>query len=73
VEILRTTEGVSARSLLCTHQGCNVSWVENEQVYFCPCHDGKFNAQGQPLYGPPRKPLRELSVTLTSTEAIIGG
>lgn len=73
VEVTRTAAGVTARSLLCTHQGCNVRWMENEQIYFCPCHDGRFNAQGQPIYGPPREPLRELPVTLTSTQAVIGG
>ncbi len=73
VEVTRTAGGVTARSLLCTHQGCNVRWIENEQIYFCPCHDGRFNAQGQPIYGPPRESLRELPVTLTSTQAVIGG
>ena len=73
VEVVRTPEGVTARSLLCTHQGCNVRWVEADQVYFCPCHDGKFDAAGNPLYGPPREPLRTLEVTLTPTAAVIGG
>ena len=73
VEVVRTDTGVTARSLLCTHQGCNVRWIEEEQVYLCPCHDGKFNAEGRPIYGPPREPLRGLTVTLTPTEAVIGG
>jgi Rieske Fe-S protein len=73
VEVLRTESGVTARSLQCTHQGCIVRWVENEQIYFCPCHDGKFNAEGNPVYGPPRESLRDIPVTLTPTEAIIGG
>jgi cytochrome b6-f complex iron-sulfur subunit len=72
VEVVRTAEGVTARSLLCTHQGCNVRWIEAEQIYLCPCHDGKFNAEGQPIYGPPREALRRLPVTLTPTEAVIG-
>lgn len=73
VEVIRTTGGVTARSLLCTHQGCNVRWVDAEQIYLCPCHEGRFNSQGQPIYGPPRQPLRDLTVTLTPTEAVIGG
>jgi len=73
VEVVRTENGVTARSLLCTHQGCNVSWVENEQIYLCPCHDGKFDAEGKPIYGPPREALRPLAVTLTPTEAVIDG
>lgn len=72
VEVIRTENGVTARSLLCTHQGCNTRWVEAEQIYFCPCHEGKFDSAGQPVYGPPRKPLRELTVTLTPTEVVIG-
>ena len=72
VEIARTENGVSARSLVCTHQGCNVRWVEDQQIYLCPCHEGKFNAEGQPIYGQPREPLRELGVTVTETEVIIG-
>lgn len=73
VEVVRTEAGVTARSLLCTHQGCNVRWIEEEQIYLCPCHDGKFNAEGQPIYGPPRDALRRLTVTMTPTEAVIGG
>jgi Rieske Fe-S protein len=73
VEVVRTENGVTARSLMCTHQGCNVRWVENEQIYLCPCHEGKFDAEGIPVYGPPREPLRSLSVTMTPTEAVIDG
>jgi len=73
VEVIRTESGVTARSLLCTHQGCNVRWMEEDRIYLCPCHDGRYNAAGEPIYGPPREPLRELTVTLTPTEAIIGG
>ena len=72
VEVVRTESGCRARVMLCTHQGCNISWVEDEQYYLCACHKGRFNDQGDPIYGPPRKPLRELNVTLTPTEAIIG-
>jgi cytochrome b6-f complex iron-sulfur subunit len=73
VEVVRTESGVTARSLLCTHQGCNVRWIENEQIYLCPCHDGKFDAEGKPIYGPPRDALRPLTVTMTPTEAVIDG
>lgn len=73
VEVIRTENGVTARSLLCTHQGCNTRWVETERKYFCPCHDGRFDAEGKPIYGPPREPLRDLKVTLTPTEVVIDG
>jgi cytochrome b6-f complex iron-sulfur subunit len=73
VEVIRTADGVTARSLLCTHQGCNVRWLEDEQVYLCPCHDGKFDAAGRPIYGPPRRALEVLPATVTATQVIVGG
>jgi cytochrome b6-f complex iron-sulfur subunit len=73
VELYRDFEGVRARSLLCTHQGCNVRWIEEESIYLCPCHDGRFDPAGRPIFGPPSEPLRELKVTVTDTEVIVGG
>jgi Rieske Fe-S protein len=57
VELLRTTEGLTARSLWCTHTGCRVIWEEERNAYRCLCHDGGFNPDGSVLYGPPTKPL----------------
>ncbi len=44
-------------SSTCTHLSCNVIWQEDEEVFLCPCHAGRFNAKGQPIAGPPTKPL----------------
>lgn len=72
VEVMRTAAGATARSLVCTHQGCTVAWVEEQQRYKCPCQDAWFDAEGQPVTGPVTQPLATLpapvsegSVTLT--------
>jgi Rieske Fe-S protein len=57
VEVLRTESGVTARSLLCTHQGCEVAWSETLDGYACPCHEGTFDAEGRPKEGPPPRAL----------------
>ncbi len=41
----------------CTHLACRVTWQEENQVYFCPCHNGIFNKEGEVTEGPPPKPL----------------
>jgi Rieske Fe-S protein len=41
----------------CTHLACTVNWSENDEVYLCPCHDGKFGKDGAVLAGPPPRPL----------------
>lgn len=64
VEIVRTATGATARTLVCTHRGCPVIWKEELAVYHCPCHDGRFDADGRPIAGPPNRPLRTLAVSL---------
>jgi menaquinol-cytochrome c reductase iron-sulfur subunit len=44
-------------SNVCTHLGCRVTWKEDKKEYFCPCHDGIFNLEGEIVSGPPPKPL----------------
>jgi menaquinol-cytochrome c reductase iron-sulfur subunit len=41
----------------CTHLACRVTWQEENQEYFCPCHNGIFNKEGDVVDGPPPKPL----------------
>jgi Rieske Fe-S protein len=47
-------------SSTCTHLACNVIWQEDEKNFLCPCHSGRFDADGRPIAGPPTKPLSVL-------------
>lgn len=73
VELLRTDQGVRARSLICTHIGCTVKWSESEQRYLCPCHEGKFDAEGNVVTGPPTRPLRPVLVQVEGSVVTIRG
>jgi len=44
-------------SSTCSHLACNVIWQEETREFVCPCHSGRFDAQGQPIAGPPSRPL----------------
>ena len=72
VEVLRSASGVTARSLLCTHQGCEVSWSDSDGVYSCPCHEGRFDAEGRPKEGPPPKPLPTLPARIEGSLLLVG-
>lgn len=63
VEFRRRGDTVEAMSLLCSHQMCRLEWQEDDRRYFCPCHDGLFDEAGAVVYGPPRRPLRRLTIT----------
>ncbi len=43
-----------ALSSTCPHLGCQVHWEANNNRYFCPCHNGVFDADGTPTAGPPK-------------------
>ena len=46
-------------SNMCTHLSCRVTWEEDRSIYFCPCHDGRFDKEGEVVAGPPPGPLYE--------------
>jgi Rieske Fe-S protein len=51
---------VTALSSTCTHLGCRVSWAADAKELRCPCHGGKFDADGAVKDGPPPAPLARL-------------
>ncbi|BET67726.1 hypothetical protein ASA1KI_26440 [Opitutales bacterium ASA1] len=58
VFVWRQSEGnvtVFARS--CTDLGCPVTWDPGNGWFFCPCHGGIFDRDGEPQRGPPKRPL----------------
>lgn len=61
-----------ALSAVCTHLGCVVAWQEQSGEFQCPCHGGRFSADGKVLGGPPPKPLETLSVVLDGDQLKIG-
>ena len=51
-------------SSMCTHEGCNVSWRDDTNGFFCPCHDSYFAADGSYVSGPARRGLDPLPTRL---------
>lgn len=48
-----TIEQFIALSSICPHLGCRVHWELQNNRFFCPCHNGEFDAEGRPTGGPP--------------------
>jgi Rieske Fe-S protein len=63
---------IEAISLVCTHLGCTVEWQPDEQQFYCPCHEGKFDAEGRAVAGPPKVPLQRLKVERQGDTILIG-
>jgi len=62
-----------AFSLVCTHLACTVLWNPEKREFYCPCHDGLFDAEGRVLSGPPPSPLERLKVRVKEDIVLVGG
>jgi cytochrome b6-f complex iron-sulfur subunit len=70
--VLRTPESLKAFSLICTHLGCTVEWQEGEKIFYCPCHDGRFDQFGEVISGPPPLPLEAYPVKIVDDNVVVG-
>ncbi len=71
VELIRGPDGVQARSLWCTHMGCEVKWTPAERTYRCRCHDGVYDEDGEPIAGPPPRRLRMLRTHIEGNVVVV--
>ncbi|MGD8760076.1 MAG: ubiquinol-cytochrome c reductase iron-sulfur subunit [Anaerolineales bacterium] len=51
-----------AMSSICTHLGCRVRWISDQEQFFCPCHTAAFDQEGNVVTGPPPRPLDRYEV-----------
>jgi cytochrome b6-f complex iron-sulfur subunit len=49
-----------ALSSVCPHLGCTVYWESQNDRFFCPCHNGAFDASGVATEGPPAAANQQL-------------
>jgi menaquinol-cytochrome c reductase iron-sulfur subunit len=63
----------TAMSNICTHLGCRVRWISDQDQFFCPCHNAVFDKQGQVLDGPPPAPLNRYEVKVEEEQIFILG
>ncbi|MBI4520144.1 MAG: ubiquinol-cytochrome c reductase iron-sulfur subunit [Gemmatimonadetes bacterium] len=72
VLVLNVDGEVRAFSAICTHLGCIVLWDDTGQFIHCPCHDGRFDTNGQVISGPPPAPLPAIPVAVEDGRVYLG-
>lgn len=61
-----STEQFVAFSVNCTHMGCPVRWLQDAELFMCPCHGGIYYKDGTVAAGPPPKPLYRYAVRVVN-------
>ena len=69
--IRRSGSDVSALSATCTHLECTLGYRKEQNDIYCACHGGRFDASGNVLEGPPKKPLPKYEVKIDSVNVIV--
>ena len=63
-----------ALSNICTHLGCRVRWIDDQEQFLCPCHNALFAKDGEVVTGPPPSPLEQYQVKVEDDQLyILGG
>ena len=63
-----------AYSQKCTHLSCAVIPKPEEGVFYCPCHEGRFDLRtGAPTAGPPRRPLPRIVLEIRGRDVYATG
>jgi Rieske Fe-S protein len=73
VVITQPTDGdIKGFTAICTHQGCLVSEVVDNEIV-CPCHGSRFSASdGAVIQGPAEQPLAAADVVVEGDSIVIG-
>jgi menaquinol-cytochrome c reductase iron-sulfur subunit len=60
-----------AFSVNCTHLGCPVRWLQDAELFMCPCHGGVYYKDGSVAAGPPPKPLVRYEVRIENGQVMV--
>jgi menaquinol-cytochrome c reductase iron-sulfur subunit len=60
-----------AFSVNCTHLGCPVRWLQDAELFMCPCHGGVYYKDGTVAAGPPPRPLFRYEARVVNGEVQI--
>lgn len=60
-----------AISTKCTHLGCSVKWLENQNSFNCPCHGAEFDKNGKVLRKPASEPLDSFSLKVQKNHLVL--
>jgi menaquinol-cytochrome c reductase iron-sulfur subunit len=61
----------TAFSVNCTHMGCPVRWLQDAELFMCPCHGGVYYKDGTVAAGPPPQPLVRFEVRVANNRVEI--
>ncbi len=70
--LINTMEGeLKAFVAICTHLTCTVVFESDTGTLLCPCHNGRFDLNGNVVSGPPPRPLESYNVEISGEDIVV--
>jgi cytochrome b6-f complex iron-sulfur subunit len=70
--LIKTNDGeLKAYSATCTHLDCTVQYKKDENLFWCACHNGRYDLNGTNISGPPPRPLTPYKLTVQNGEVFV--
>jgi cytochrome b6-f complex iron-sulfur subunit len=54
----------------CTHLGCTPDWLQQDDMFHCPCHGSEYDPEGINFAGPAPRPMDRCQVSLLANGTI---
>lgn len=64
-------ENFKVMSSICPHVGCRTTWHSEGGYILCPCHDGRFDVEGNVISGPSPRALDQVAFRIDETGNIL--
>ena len=69
--VLRDALGIYAMTAVCTHMGCTVNFINQQQGFLCPCHTSTYDFNGEVTSPPAPHPLKHYACSFDASDNII--
>src|SRR5215472_3402841 len=65
VYVVKDASGqLAVLSAVCTHLGCTLPWIDDQEKFICPCHKGTFDPTGKVIGGPAPRNMDRLPMKI---------
>jgi cytochrome b6-f complex iron-sulfur subunit len=71
VVLLRDSRGFWAVVTVCPHLGCQPVFLQEQNIFVCPCHGSKFDSEGRVLAGPATENMTLATLRLDAQGALV--
>lgn len=69
--VVRDQEGLYAMLGICRHLGCTPNWIQDQQLFRCPCHGSIYDIYGNVMGGPAPRTLWRPAVSRDADGKIV--